>query len=184
MPSMASSPTQLILDLGIEMQRDINGIEMGVLDNGIPFLTQTGLANICGVTRSQIQDISAEWEEHIDDDILTKDRISYIKEQLFSKGYSEKKLYIETRKNGVVHHAYPDIVCSVVLEYYAFEAKTTRPVAIKNYRNFASFGMQSFIYQALGYKPQDVWDYHRERISILQTVRLMDFSSFSLKLTA
>ncbi len=27
---------QIPLDLGIEVQKDINGVEMGVLDNGIP----------------------------------------------------------------------------------------------------------------------------------------------------
>ncbi|MFZ6778354.1 hypothetical protein ACO0LD_16130 [Undibacterium sp. Ji83W] len=36
-------PKQIPLDLGIEVQKDINGIEMGVLENGIPYLTQRGL---------------------------------------------------------------------------------------------------------------------------------------------
>ena len=42
---------QYILDLDIEIQKDVNGIEMGVLQNGIPFLTQRGLAKISGAAR-------------------------------------------------------------------------------------------------------------------------------------
>lgn len=42
---------QGVLDLGIEVQKNVNGIEMGVLENGIPYLTQTGLANLAGAAR-------------------------------------------------------------------------------------------------------------------------------------
>ena len=61
--SEPATPTQGVLDLGIEIQRQVNGIEMGVLDNGIPYLTQRGLAEITGVPRSVIQDITREWSE-------------------------------------------------------------------------------------------------------------------------
>lgn len=37
-----ASPKQLKLDLGIEVERVVGGIEMGVLENGIPYLTQRG----------------------------------------------------------------------------------------------------------------------------------------------
>ena len=40
---------QYVLDLGIETQKEINGIEMGILENGIPYLTQRGLAEISGL---------------------------------------------------------------------------------------------------------------------------------------
>ena len=56
-----ATPKQLLLDLGIEVQKDIDGIEMGVLENGIPFLTQNGLAKIAGTARSVIYDIATEW---------------------------------------------------------------------------------------------------------------------------
>ena len=59
---MAPQPAphrQGVLDIGIEIQRDVNGIEMGVLENGVPFLTQTGLAKISGVARSVIFDREA-----------------------------------------------------------------------------------------------------------------------------
>lgn len=112
-----ATPPQGVLDLGIEIERDVNGIEMGVLENGVPFLTQRGLAEITGIARKEIYDITQQWEQHYDDKVLTKDRLSFIKEYLFRNGYSERKLYIETRKDGTPHYAYPDIVCMAFESY-------------------------------------------------------------------
>ena len=36
-------------DLGIDIERDIEGIGMGVLSDGTPYLNQRGLAALCGV---------------------------------------------------------------------------------------------------------------------------------------
>lgn len=169
-------PKQYILDLGVQVQKVINGIEMGVLENGIPFLSQTGLANLCGVARSVIYDISQDWEEHYADQIITKDRLSFIKDYLFTRGYKEPKLYIETIKDGSVNNAYPDVVCMAVLEYYAFETKspaetptkTVPKTALNNYRQLAAFGLQKFIFDALGYAPSDPWKLYHARVSLLQ----------------
>lgn len=159
---------QYALDLGIEVQKDVNGVEMGVLENGIPFLTQRGVAKICGVARSVIQAVTQEWEDHHGDEIFGKDRISFLKERLFKAGYTEKKLYIETRKDGSTHYAYPDIVCMAILEYYAFETKNPSKDAVDSFRQLAAYGLQKFIYEALGYKPGDKWKYHHDRVSILK----------------
>ncbi|TKK11786.1 hypothetical protein PflCFBP13510_12350 [Pseudomonas fluorescens] len=158
---------QFTLDLGVEVQRDVNGIEMGILENGIPFLTQRGLALATGAQRSAIQEITQEWIDHFDDDILTKDRISFIRGYLFAQGYTDKSLYIETVREGKPHYAYPDVVCMAILEYYAFEAKSPNKQATVNYRNFAAFGLRRFIYDSLNYTPGDKWQYHHERVSIL-----------------
>lgn len=168
MAAQPAPPDQMVLDIGIEIQRDVNGIEMGVLENGVPFLTQTGLAKLAGVARSVIFDISQDWEQHYDDQILTKDRLSFVKEYLFKNGYYEQKLYIETKKDGSVHNAYPDIVCMSIIEYYAFEAKIKSKLAIDNYRRLATFGLRRFIYEALNYTPSDKWKYHHDRVSILK----------------
>ncbi len=163
-----ASPLQLVLDIGVEVQRDVNGVEMGVLENGIPFLTQRGLAKLSGAPRKEIFDITQEWEEHYDDTVLTKGRISFIREYLFRNGFTERKLYIETKKDGSVHYAYPDIVCMAVLEYYAFETKAPNKEAITAYRRLATFGLQKFIYDALGYTPADPWKMYHARVSLLQ----------------
>ncbi|MBF8669674.1 hypothetical protein IR012_10535 [Pseudomonas putida] len=165
--SLTATPKQIVLDLGVEVQRDVNGIEMGVLENGIPFLTQRGLALVTGAHRSAIQDITQEWEDHFDDDILTKDRISFIRQYLTERGYVDRKLYIETIRDGSPHYAYPDIVCMAILEYYAFESRATNQVATDNYRRFAAYGLQRFIYDSLHYTPGDKWQYHHERVSLL-----------------
>lgn len=166
-PPPAAPKQQISLDLGIEIQRDVNGIEMGVLENGIPYLTQRGLALITGVHRTVIQHITQEWEDYYGAEVLGKDRISFIKQYLFSKGYNEPHLYIETKKDGTVHYAYPDIVCMAILEYYAFESRSDNAVAVENYRAFAGLGLRGFIYQSLNYTPIDKWRHYHDRVSIL-----------------
>ncbi len=141
---------------------------MGVLDNGIPYLTQRGLAGVTGVARSLIQTITKEWEDHHQDAVIGKDRISYFKQYLFDKGFNEPALHIETVQNGTIHYAYPDIVCMAFLEYYAFESKSESTEALSNYRKFAAYGLRRFIYEALDYTPSDKWKYHHDRVSLLK----------------
>lgn len=167
---MASNTSQqLEIDFQVEVQKSINGIEMGVLDNGIPYLTQTGLATLTGVKRSVIYDISTEWENTFNDDIIGgKDRNSLLREMLIKKGYQESKLYLEVTTNGQKHYAYPDIVCMAILEYYAFDSKNKTDIALTNFRELARYGLQAYIYQSLKYSPFDKWKYHNDRVSILQ----------------
>lgn len=167
-PSQQATPKQAALDLGIEVQRDVNGIEMGVLENGIPYLTQRGLSDVTGIARNVIQTITKEWEEHFDDEILGKDRISFFKDYLFKNGFRERKLHLETVQNSTTHYAYPDVVCMAFLEYYTFESKADSPKAVENYRKFASYGLRRFIYDALDYTPGDKWKYYHDRVSLLK----------------
>jgi hypothetical protein len=178
-----AGPVQGVLDLGIEVERDVNGIEMGVLENGIPFLTQRGLAELTGASRKEIYDITQQWEKHFDDSVLGKDRIAFIREYLFRHGYQERQLYIETKKDGTPHYAYPDIVCMAVLEYYAFESKSKNDTAVANYRKLAAYGLQRFIYDALGYSPDqkmlDSWRHFHDRLDMtLDSVPTGYFSVF------
>lgn len=159
---------QLPLDLGIEIQKDINGVEMGVLENGIPYLTQRGLSNVSGVVRSVIQAITKEWEDHFNDPVIGKDRIAFFQKYLFEKGFAEPTLHLQTVQNGSIHYAYPDVVCMAFLEYYSFESKADNTTALENYRKFAAYGLQRFIYDALQYTPEDKWKYHHDRVSLLQ----------------
>ena len=54
---------QGVLDLGIEKDTEINGIGMGVLSDGTPYLNQRGLAALCGVQNAHIGTISSQWDE-------------------------------------------------------------------------------------------------------------------------
>ena len=167
-PFQVAAQKQIPLDLGIEIQRDVNGIEMGVLENGIPYLTQRGLSGITGIARNAIQTITKEWEDHWNDTVLGKDRFSFFKQYLNSKGFNEPRLHLESLQNGVVHYAYPDIVCMAFLEYYAFESKADSATALENYRRFAAYGLRTFIYDALQYVPSDKWKYYNDRVSLLK----------------
>lgn len=178
-PPRQAAPNQIPLDLGIEVQRDINGIEMGVLENGIPYLTQRGLANVTGAARSLIQAITKEWEDHYQDEVIGKDRISFFKQYLLANGFNEPTLHIVTMQDGSVHYAYPDVVCMAFLEYYAFESKGDNTKAIESYRKFASFGLRRFIYDALGYSPEqkvlDGWRHFHDRVDITQNAAPIGF---------
>lgn len=141
---------------------------MGVLQNGIPYLTQKGLASMSGASRATIFDITNEWEESAGQPIPAKGRMSFFKNYLFKNGYDDnQRLFIEISKNGSPHYAYPDIVCMAFLEYFAFEAQRTNETAVKNYRNLARFGLEQFIFKALDYQPADPWALHNSRLSLL-----------------
>ena len=162
-------PKQYALDLDVQVEKTIDGIEMGVLENGIPYLTQEGLSKLCGVSRSVIYDISQDWIKNFEETILGKDRNSFLKKYLFENGYSENSLYIETNhEDGTSHYSYPDIVCMAVLEFYAFESRKKNDTALTNYRKLATYGLQKFIYDALGYSADDHWKYYTDRVSLLK----------------
>ena len=157
--NLPTSPKQLPLDVGIRVEKSIDGIEMGVLQNGLPYLTQTGLAQMVGVSRTNISDLTKEWEERFSDDVIDpRSRNGFLKDYLFERGYDESALYITVKpENGQEHYAYPEIVCMAILEYYVFEAQNVNDVARRNYRNLARYGLQKFIYDALQYEPIDKW---------------------------
>jgi hypothetical protein len=52
---------QFLLPLKIEKEIAIDGIGMGVLSDGTPYLTGRGIARMCGVDQKQIVDITAGW---------------------------------------------------------------------------------------------------------------------------
>lgn len=168
-PQTPATPKQLRLDLGIQVEQDVGGIEMGVLDNGMPYLTQRGLAGISGAARSTIQEITTEWEVATSRDVQPKGRMRFFQDYLDAAGYNEPQLYIQILKNGSPHYAYPDIVCMALIEFFAFEAQRKNDTAILNYRKLARYGLQKFIYDALSYTPIDRWSYFNDRVSILNS---------------
>ena len=163
-----ATPRQGVLDLGVEVERVVAGVEMGVLENGMSYLTQRGLAEMSGAARSTIQELTFEWLEAQQSGVFSSKRMVWFRDYLSANGYDEPQLFIEIRKGGSPHYAYPDVVCMAIMEYFAFEAQRTNPTALANFRNLARFGLQNFIYEALGYSPPDRWKYHHDRISILQ----------------
>lgn len=162
----SADPKQGVLDLGIAKQIEIDGVGMGVLSDGTPFLTGRGLARLCGVTHAQIQRLSAEWIEE-----AQKPRVTSIKNALLQRGISMSSPYITIEQRSGTFFAYPDSVCLAVLEYYAFDAGTSiTEEAKKNFRLLAGTALANFIYTQVGYDPDyrvpDAWRQFHDRVSL------------------
>lgn len=136
-------------DLGIERERDIEGIGMGVLSDGTPYLNQRGLAALCGVQNAHIGTISSQWTDEAE-----KPRIRAIKQILDSAGVAVDYAHIEVPHKGVTHYCYPAEISLAVLEYYAFDAgANVQPEARKNFRILAGSKLRDMIYSQVGYDP-------------------------------
>lgn len=79
MRKLPATPSQLKLDLGIEVEKSVGGIEMGVLQNGMPYLTQRGLAQMTGADRKTLYGITQEWENLFDETVIPKGRAAFSK---------------------------------------------------------------------------------------------------------
>jgi len=160
------NPAQGALELHIEKDADFDGIGMGVLDDGTPYLNQRGLAALCGVENAHIGTISAQWNE----DPL-KPRISAIKAILTKAGLSAPAAHIEIAHKGKTHFCYPSEVCLAILEYYAFDAGANcQTQARDNFRILAGSKLREMIYSQVGYDPSGAnskkFDKWHERIAL------------------
>ena len=92
---------QYQLPLGIEKEVEIDGVGMGVLTDGTPYLTARGLARICGVNHTLILRMARHWA-------APRKRERRIQEILAQSGIVLDTPYIEIEALGSTHHAYPD----------------------------------------------------------------------------
>lgn len=162
----------------VEKQVEINGIEMGVLENGIPYLTESGLARMCGVDRKVINRMAVGWASE-----KLKPRGSKINEILENSNYFEETLFLKSELNGVEINAYSEPVCLALLEYYAFVSEQTRQQAVDAFRALARTTFRKFIYDAVGYAPNqqniDSWKHFHDRIDMtMDAVPVGYFSVF------
>jgi hypothetical protein len=153
-------------DLPLEIKRDgeYDGIGMGVLSDGTPYLNQRGLASLCGVMNAHIGTISSQWDEP-----EQKPRIAAIKKILADAGYSATRAHIEIAHSGRVHFCYPAEVCLSILEYYAIDAgPNIQEQARRNFRLLAGSKLRELIYSRVGYDPTGtkIFDKWHERIAL------------------
>jgi len=135
--------------LALEIERDIEGIGMGVLSDGTPYLNQRGLAVLCGVQNAHIGTISSQWME-----LDQKPRITAIKTVLEKAGAKAATAHIEVTHKSKVHYCYPAEVCLAILEYYAFDAgANVQPQARDNFRILAGSKLREMIFSQVGYDP-------------------------------
>jgi hypothetical protein len=155
-------PSKASFDLYVDKQTEIQGIGVGVLSDSTPFLTQRGLARLCGVQNTHIGTIGTEWDEEI-----KKPRITKIKNLLSARGQTPPVPYYDMSEQQRQLYAYPDYICLAILEYYAFEAgSNVKPEALQNFRKLAGTALREFIYTQLGYSPTarvpDSWSLFHE----------------------
>lgn len=148
-----------------ETQIEYDGIEMGVLENGIPYLSETGLARMCGIGRSTLYDLSANWPEE-----RIKSRGKQINVLLKELKYNEDSLYLKSEHGGKTVNAYTEPVCLAILEYYAFIADKPRKEAVNAFRSLARVTFRTFIYKATGYSPEQTvlksWKHFHDRVDM------------------
>lgn len=163
--NLVTTPAQGELPLEIAKEVEIDGVGMGVLSDGTPYLTLRGLARMCGVDHTNILRITNGWN-----DAVPSPRVQRIKASLSEQGFVGKTPFIPVTRDGVVHHAFSDLVCMAFLEYYAFEAKPPSQHAIDNYRLLARKTFRTFIYARVGYDPeaarQAIWSQFHDRIDL------------------
>lgn len=155
-------PVQGSLDLKVEKEVEIDGVGMGVLSDGTPYLTGRGLARLCGVDSSVITRLGAEWSEQ-----LQKPRVTRIRQILELRGITPATPYLECNGNRY----WTGAVCIAVLEYYALDAsQNNNSIALQNYRTLAGRGFDEFIYAQVGYDPSqsapDQWKQFHDRVSL------------------
>lgn len=159
-------PMQPELELHVEREASRDGIGMGVLSDGTPFLTQRAIADLCGLRNKYIGIISSQWntpEPPLD--------VKRVKEMLFEQGAEIPQApHIEVWEGNRRYLAYPDTICTAVLEYYAFEAnRQGAAIALQNFRKLSRHGLKKYIYDATGYisnSEDDVWRIFKDRVSL------------------
>lgn len=156
---------------------EADGIQMGVLGNGTPFLTGRGLATVCGIDEKAVRNWGKETPE-IGADL----RMGKMAQLLTAQGFEGEDFFSKIKFKGQEANAYPDGVCMAFLEYYAFEAGARcTDEAKNNYRVLARKTLKDFIYVTVGYDPQNIvpdsWKHFHDRL-ILNSVPLGYFSVF------
>lgn len=147
------------------VEAEIDGIHMGVMLDGTPFIGLRGLSRLTGIDHAPLLRFANNWGEEV-----SKPRGKTIYDLLVKQGHPGDLLY--TRIVGIYGEAYafPDAVSMAILEYYAFEAgRYCTEQAKDNYRLLARKSFRDFIYEKCGYSPenavQDSWKPFHDRLS-------------------
>ena len=137
---------QLKLEIAVAKKDDSDGLEMGVLKDGTAFLSGRSLAKLCGVAPSAIIYQAQQWKDGKRDNKLAK--------MLVNAGFDRDLLYIPLG-DAAGTYAYTDDVCTIILDYYAFEADKPSDTARENFRKLARTSLRLLIYGATGYDPKN-----------------------------
>jgi len=164
--NLVTAQTQYSLDLEIVVEAEIDGVGMGVLGDGTPFLTLRGLARMCGIDHTTLVKLTSEWGFR-----PAKAREQKIRDLIKAQGFDDTVFFHAVKKNGTINHAIPAHVCMAVLEYYAFEISIENAHAIRSFRALAKKGFTDFVYAQVGYNPDGkvslAWQQFHDRVSLV-----------------
>jgi hypothetical protein len=126
---------------------ETDGIGMGRLSDGTPYLTQRGLAALCGVQNAHIGRIGRDWA-------TLKPRILAIKTRLGTPYISPHRVLLWA---GRRQYVYDMAVCEAVLDYYALDAdEHIQPEAQANRLRFRRESLGDYILTALTPPPEPI----------------------------
>lgn len=133
--------TQLIIPV-VAISKEIDGIEMGVLKDGTPYLSSRGLAMLCGVSPSVVINHVAQWQ--------SGERSSALAKYLLEEQIDDASLYVEIKDQRL--HPHPEHVVIAFLKYYAFKSKPPIERAQHALSLLIKAGFRIFVYQSVGYE--------------------------------
>ncbi|PHZ22216.1 MULTISPECIES: hypothetical protein [Yersinia] len=172
------SQGNLVLTPTVEVIAD--GIPMGVLSDGTPYLTLYGLAKLCGIDEAPLRMFTSNWDAE-----KNKPRGQKVAAYLAEKGYfNVDRLYTRViNSSNVETHAYPDYVCMAIMRYYAMDATNfDRSVAVGNFVRLAEYTLKRMIYEKANYNPNasvDIsFDNYRARIKLNDQIPSSHFAVF------
>lgn len=181
MSDFPSIGSQGNLNLYSEVEVTVDGIPMGVLNDGTPYLTLYGLAKLCGIDDTPLRVFTTNWETE-----KHKPRGSKVASYLELRGHNNvKELFTRTvNKSGIETHAYPDYVCMSILQYYAFDATGFDNTLARNtFVRLADYTLKRMIYEQSGYAPNQAvvsssWNVFQQRILANDSIPIGYFSIF------
>ncbi len=128
-----------VTPLSVVCYGEHDGIGMGLLSNGEAYLTQRGLAALCGVQNAHIGNIGRDW--HLD-----KPRILAVRARLARFGDHREEPHRVLSFNGRRLYCYDLAVCQAILDYYAVDTGAkAQAEAIVNRNRFRGEGLKAFI---------------------------------------
>ncbi|HVZ30247.1 MAG TPA: hypothetical protein VG839_07625 [Asticcacaulis sp.] len=138
------TPQEGIATLSVIAYGEHDGMGMGLLSNGEAYLTQRGLAHLCGVQNAHIGSISRDWHED-------KPRINLIRERLARNGAVPDLPHRVLSFDGHRLYCYDLAVCQAVLDYYAVDAgQKAQGDAQENRIKYRGDGLRNFIRSQMG----------------------------------
>ncbi|MDU3156349.1 MAG: hypothetical protein E7B34_11865 [Hafnia alvei] len=182
MINFPSGGSQGDLELYPAVEVVANGIPMGVLNNGTPYLTLYGLAKLCGIDEAPLRIFTTNWATE-----KFKPRGSKVASYLELRGHKDvQQLFTRTiNKQGIETHAYPDYVCMSILQYYAFDATGFDSTQARNtFIRLADYTLKRMIYEESGFRQPNTetisqsWNVFQQRIIANDNIPIGYFSIF------